>query len=117
MTTVDMQKPPPDFRTNFEATHPPILIDGGLAILENDKIERHIMKSVPGGHNLFVQDKEVATLIENLYSKLKLVLVKKDEAKNNTLLAHLRRINDHMAQRNSRFLTGDTMCCFDCELM
>lgn len=112
-----MQKPPPDFRTNFEATHPPILIDAGLAILENDKIERHIMKSVPGGHNLFVQDKEVATLIENLYSKLKLVLVKKDEQKNNSLLAHLRKINDHLTHRNSRFLTGDTMCCFDCELM
>ena len=26
------------------------------------------MKSIPGGHNLFVQDKEVASLIENLYS-------------------------------------------------
>lgn len=55
VTTVDMQKPPPDFRTNFEATHPPILIDNGLAILENDKIERHIMKNIPGGYNLFVQ--------------------------------------------------------------
>lgn len=52
-----MQKPPPDFRTNFEATHPPILIDNGLAILENDKIERHIMKNIPGGYNLFVQVK------------------------------------------------------------
>lgn len=37
-------------------------------MLENEKIERHIMKNVPGGHNLFVQDKEVATLVENLYS-------------------------------------------------
>jgi len=26
------------------------------------------MKNIPGGHNLFVQDKEVATLIENVYS-------------------------------------------------
>ncbi|KFB37848.1 AGAP000943-PA-like protein [Anopheles sinensis] len=112
-----MQKPPPDFRTNFEATHPPILIDNGLAILENEKIERHIMKSVPGGYNLFVQDKEVATLIENLYSKLKLMLVKKDENKNNALLVHLKKINDHLAARGTRFLTGDTMCCFDCELM
>ncbi|XP_035782851.1 chloride intracellular channel exc-4-like isoform X1 [Anopheles albimanus] len=117
VTTVCMQKPPPDFRTNFEATHPPILIDNGLAILENDKIERHIMKSVPGGYNLFVQDKEVATLIENLYSKLKLMLVKKDESKNNALLMHLKKINDHLATRGTRFLTGDTMCCFDCELM
>ncbi|MDE5061016.1 hypothetical protein OZD67_02635 [Wolbachia endosymbiont of Drosophila nikananu] len=117
VTTVDMQKPPPDFRTNFEATHPPILIDNGLAILENEKIERHIMKNIPGGYNLFVQDKEVATLIENLYVKLKLMLVKKDEAKNNALLTHLRKINDHLAARNTRFLTGDTMCCFDCELM
>lgn len=57
VTTVDMQKPPPDFRTNFEATPPPILIDNGLAVLENEKIERHIMKNVPGGHNLFVQVK------------------------------------------------------------
>lgn len=59
----------------------------------------------------------MATLIENLYVKLKLMLVKKDEAKNNALLAHLRKINDHLAMRNTRFLTGDTMCCFDCELM
>lgn len=59
ITTVDMLKPPPDFRSNFEATPPPILIDNGIAVLENDKIERHIMKNIPGGHNLFVQDKEV----------------------------------------------------------
>lgn len=55
-------------RSNFDANPPPILIDNGMAVLENEKIERHIMKNVPGGYNLFVQDKEVATLIENLYS-------------------------------------------------
>lgn len=55
-------------RSNFDANPPPILIDSGMAVLENEKIERHIMKNVPGGYNLFVQDKEVATLIENLYS-------------------------------------------------
>ncbi|KAH9640278.1 hypothetical protein HF086_001630 [Spodoptera exigua] len=102
VTTVDMQKPPPDFRTNFEATHPPILIDNGLAILENEKIERHIMKSVPGGHNLFVQDKEVASLIENLYSKLKLVLVRKDEQKSAALRAHLGRIDGLLERRGTR---------------
>lgn len=62
-----MQKPPPDFRTNFEATHPPILIDNGLAILENDKIERHIMKNIPGGYNLFVQVKKILnTVMKNV---------------------------------------------------
>lgn len=45
------------------------------------------------------------------------MLVKKDETKNNSLLGHLTKINDHLAQRATRFLTGDTMCCFDCELM
>lgn len=120
VTTVDMQKPPPDFRTNFEATPPPILIDNGLAVLENDKIERHIMKNVPGGHNLFVQDKEAATLIENLYSKLKLALMRKADDNGKPpmpLLSHLRKINDHLSKKQTRFLTGDTMCCFDCELM
>ncbi|KPJ21549.1 Chloride intracellular channel exc-4 [Papilio machaon] len=75
------------------------------------------MKSVPGGHNLFVQDKEVASLIENLYSKLKLVLVRKDEQKSAALRAHLGRIDALLERRATRFLTGDTMCCFDCELM
>ena len=38
ITTVDMLKPPPDFRSNFEATPPPILIDNGLAVLENENV-------------------------------------------------------------------------------
>ena len=71
ITTVDMKRPPPDFRSNFEAAQPPILIDNGIAILENEKIERHIMKAIPGGHNLFVADVEVAKKIENLYNKFK----------------------------------------------
>ena len=45
-----------DFRSNFEAAQPPILIDNGVAVLENEKIERHIMKNIPGGHNLFISD-------------------------------------------------------------
>jgi len=117
VTTVDMQKPPPDFRSNFEATPPPILIDGGLAVLENEKIERHIMKNIPGGHNLFVQDKAVATLIENVYSKFKLMLLKKDAPSQNTLTTHLTKIDTHLGEKATRFLTGDTLCCFDCELM
>merc|ERR1711902_393915 len=118
ITTVDMLRPPPDFRSNFEATPPPILIDRGLAVLENDKIERHIMKQIPGGHNLFVQDKEVAGIIENVFRKFKLMLMKKDDASKANLLTNLKRINSHLEARpGSRFLTGDTMCCFDCELM
>jgi chloride intracellular channel protein 2 len=51
------------------------LIDSGVAILENEKIERHIMKNVPGGHNLFIPDKEIEKKIENLYNKFKMMLV------------------------------------------
>jgi len=117
ITTVDMLKPPPDFRSNFDSTPPPILIDAGVAVLENEKIERHIMKAVPGGHNLFVQDKEVAGLLENVYSKFKAMLVNKDAKSKSNLEAQLNRIDGHLASKGSRFLTGDTMCCFDCELM
>ncbi|GLH13958.1 Uncharacterized protein GBIM_18426 [Gryllus bimaculatus] len=67
---------------------------------------------------LIIKDKEVATLIENLYSKLKLMLLKRgDDSKAHALLAHLRKIDEHMRRKATRFLTGDTMCCFDCELM
>lgn len=117
VTTVDTLKPPPDFRSNFDSTPPPILIDREHAILENDKIERYIMKNVPGGHNLFISDKETAAIIENLYSKFKLMLTKKDETSTKALVNQLQNINDHLLRRGSKFLTGDTMCCFDCELM
>ena len=60
---------------------------------------------------------QVATKIENVFSKFKLMLLKKDEASKANLLSILRKINDHLEDKQSRFLTGETMCCFDCELM
>ncbi len=60
---------------------------------------------------------QVASKIENIYSKFKLMLLKKDDHSKHALLANLRKINDHLQDKGSRFLTGDTMCCFDCELM
>merc|ERR1711909_12872 len=90
ITTVDMKRPPADFRSNFEAAQPPILIDSGIAVLENEKIERHIMKNIPGGHNLFVPDQEVAGKIENIYSKFKIMLMKKDDSSKKALLSILK---------------------------
>ncbi|CAG0918573.1 unnamed protein product [Notodromas monacha] len=75
------------------------------------------MKNIPGGHNLFVQNMEVAKKIENVYNKFKLYLTKRDEASKNILMGHLRKIDEHLGRSGTRFLTGDTMCCFDCELM
>lgn len=89
ITTVDMKRPPHDFRSNFEAAQPPILIDNGLAILDNDKIERHIMKNIPGGHNLFVPDTAVAKKIENLYNRFKVFLVKRDDSSRTRVTALL----------------------------
>lgn len=68
VTTVNMSKPPKDFRSKFDSTMPPILIDGDEAVLDNEKIERHIMKNIPGGHNLFVSDRETSKVIENIYT-------------------------------------------------
>jgi len=117
ITTVDMKRPPADFRSNFEAAQPPILIDNGVAILENEKVERHIMKSIPGGHNLFVPDSEVSKKIENLYNRFKVMLVKRDDASRDRVTALLKAIDEELAKKRTRFLTGDTLCCFDTELM
>jgi len=56
-------------------------------------------------------------VIENLYSKFKLMLARHDETSKRALLNQLKNIDQHLGRRGSRFLTGDTMCCFDCELM
>jgi len=117
ITTVDMKRPPIDFRSNFEAAQPPILIDTGVAILENEKIERHIMKHIPGGHNLFVPDSVVEKKLESLYNKFKMMLVRQDETSKKHVVSILKRIDETLEEKGTRFLTGDTLCCFDCELM
>merc|ERR1719234_2168255 len=87
-----MKRPPADFRSNFEAAQPPILIDNGVAVLENEKIER-------------------------VYSKFKHMLLKRDDTSKNAMTTILTKVNDMLAEKGSRFLTGETLCCFDCELM
>ena len=102
-----MKRPPVDFRSNFEAAQPPILIDSGVAILENEKIERHIMKHVPGGHNLFIPEKDIEKKIENLYNKFKMMLLTKDESSKTKVTNILQRIDDGLRTSGTRFLTGE----------
>ena len=45
------------------------------------------------------------------------MLVKRDEASKKSVMTLLQRINDTLASKATRFLTGETLCCFDCELM
>lgn len=45
------------------------------------------------------------------------MMTRRDEASKKALLTQLKNIDQHLGKRGSRFLTGDTMCCFDCELM
>jgi chloride intracellular channel protein 2 len=75
-------------------------------VLENEKIERHIMKFVPGGHNLFVPDKEIEKKIENLYNKFKMMLLSKDEGAKQKVISILQVINDTLKDKGTRFLTG-----------
>lgn len=49
--------------------------------------------------------------------KFKLMLMKKDEQSMKNLLTQLGKIDSHLGKKATRFLTGDTLCCFDCELM
>ena len=45
------------------------------------------------------------------------MLMKGDDHSKQVLLSVLRKIDEHLGQKKTRFLTGDTLCCFDCELM
>merc|ERR1739848_325609 len=96
VTLVDMLKPPEDFRSRFVTTPPPILIDENKAIIDNEEIEDYIKTKIPGAHNLFMQTKEVTKLIENVYSKFKVLLLRKDDASRERLLVELSKINTHL---------------------
>jgi|ERR1712037_448051 len=63
------------------------------------------------------QDSEVSRKIENLYNRFKVMLIKRDEASKNRVTAILKSIDEELAKKKTRFLTGDTLCCFDTELM
>ena len=45
------------------------------------------------------------------------MLVKRDEISKKAVITLLQRIIDTMATKGTRFLTGETLCCFDTELM
>merc|ERR1712142_328961 len=45
------------------------------------------------------------------------MLLKRDDASKNVVLSYLRKLSEMLGSKGTRFLTGDTMCCFDCELM
>ena len=45
------------------------------------------------------------------------MLTRCDDNSKRSLENQLRNIDNHLKKRKTRFLTGDTMCCFDCELM
>lgn len=45
------------------------------------------------------------------------MLMKKDDQSIKNLLVQLEKIDEHLGKKGTRFLTGDTLCCFDCELM
>ena len=118
ITIIDMLKPPPDFRSTYGTSPPPILLDGNTSITENEEIERYIRQNIPGGHNLFVQKKEVMEVIENVYSKFKVMLLKRDDQSKKGLLAQLTKIDIYMESNSGgRFLSGSVLCSTDCELM
>ena len=52
-----------------------------------------------------VKDKEVAGIIENVYSKFKLMLIKKDENSKNSLVSQLTKINHHLEGKAYRLAT------------
>ena len=56
-------------------------------------------------------DSEVSRKIENLYNRFKVMLIKRDEASKNRVTAILKAIDEELAKKKSRFLTGE--CMFD----
>ena len=50
----------------------------------------------------YVQDKEVAGIIENVFSKFKSMLVNKDERSKASLDSQLRKIDQHLADKGHR---------------
>lgn len=49
--------------------------------------------------------------------KFKLALSRNETHTKESLLKHLKSIDKHLNERNSKYLTGEHICCFDCELM
>jgi len=117
ITLVDMLNPPEDFRSKFGITPPPILIDGNTAVIENENIEKHMKTKIPGAHNLYTQPREVITIIQDVYSKFKALLLRNDDRARKGLLSQLLKSTISWSPAKEDFYLVDTMCSSDCELM
>lgn len=45
------------------------------------------------------------------------MMARRDDHSKKALLNELTNIDKHLERRGTRYLTGETICCFDCELM
>ncbi|CAD6184512.1 unnamed protein product [Caenorhabditis auriculariae] len=124
------------FKKNFLGAQPPIMVEEekGATYTDNREIEGrifHLAKefNVP----LFEKDPSVEKRIENLYRNFKLFLRSKTENQKvptpledmsaqtrvhyNRVVEQLTGIDQLLADRNSRYLLGNSMTEYDCELM
>ncbi|KAL3068049.1 hypothetical protein niasHT_038039 [Heterodera trifolii] len=128
------------YKKHFSGAQPPIMVeqDNGTVYADNTDIERRIFQLCNEFHvPLFEKDPEVAKTIQDLYRNFKIFLQAKtnlDKGKqqpssieglppqvassHSKLVEQLANINQLLAERgNTRYLLGETMTEYDCELM
>ncbi|CAD5207079.1 unnamed protein product [Bursaphelenchus okinawaensis] len=127
------------FKKNFLGAQPPIMVESSKGVTHSDNrdIEGRIFHLAKQFHvSLFEKDLTVEKTIQNLYRNFKVFLQAKvghdrqlrqvtliqDLPTNvlvtyNKLIEQLTAINNLLAERKSRYLAGDTMTEYDCELM
>uniref|UniRef100_A0A914HKQ6 Chloride intracellular channel n=2 Tax=Globodera TaxID=31242 RepID=A0A914HKQ6_GLORO len=128
------------FKRNFSGAQPPIMVEEAknATYADNSDIERRIFHLCQEFHvQLFEKDLEVEKTVQNLYRNFKIFLQAKTNldngkrqpsaieglppqvaASHTKLVEQLASINQLLAERgNMRYLLGETMTEYDCELM
>jgi chloride intracellular channel protein 2 len=95
-----------------------VLVQENIVLTDNLRIEQYINSRFTSLD--LTSDKESENVCSDLYIKLNAYLKATDstvQAKERLLLMELKRINDFLEERNTKFLSGNEMTLIDCDVM
>ena len=114
VVTVNLAKPPPEFRHN-SLRRVPALLDGDVASDNVDDILLYLEDYYPTPQ-LNYDNSEAVTACNDLFQKF-CFYVKEVSKDSNSLVNELQKLNNYLQSRGTQFLCGDTLSQLDIEVL
>lgn len=115
---VNMKNPEPEFKEYHAQPPVVVLVQENIVLTDNLRIEQYINSRFTSLD--LTSDKEAEVVSSDIYIKFNAYLKAVDQSvqsKEKQLISELKKINDFLELRGTKFLSGNDMTLVDCDLM